>query len=146
LPTEANAGRAEESATRTRLEAERAQVGRRIDGLYEAIADGLRTAGLKTKLEEMEARLAEVDAKLSAPAPSLVRLHPQLSQIYRRKVEKLSETLADPEIRPMALETIRGLIESVTIGARRGGHQSGRSIDMPRGAAASPLRTVVSCA
>jgi len=29
---------------------------------------------------------------------------------------------------------------------RRGGHQSGRSVDMSRGTAANPLRTVVSCA
>ncbi|MFD1193810.1 recombinase family protein [Seohaeicola saemankumensis] len=112
---EMNAGRAEESAARARLETERAQVTRRLDGLYEAIADGLRTAGLKSKLEEMEARLVEIDAKLAAPAPSSVRFHPQLSEIYRRKVGELSETLADPEIRPMALETMRGLIKSVTV-------------------------------
>jgi hypothetical protein len=112
---EMNAGRAEESAARARLDAERGQITRRLDGLYEAIADGLRTAGLKTKLEEMEARLAEIDVKLAAPAPSPVRLHPQLSEIYRRKVEELSKTLADPEIRPMALETMRGLIQSVTV-------------------------------
>ena len=112
---EMNAGRAEESAARAKLEAERVQVSKRLDGLYEAIADGLRTAGLKTKLEDMEARLAEINTKLTAPAPSPVRLHPQLSEIYRRKVEELSQTLADPEIRPMALETMRGLIQSVTI-------------------------------
>ena len=63
----------------------------------------------------MEAQLATIDAKLAAPAPSPVRLHPQLSEIYRRKVEELSQTLADPEIRPAALETIRGLISVVTI-------------------------------
>jgi len=34
---------------------------------------------------------------------------------YRRKVEELSQTLADPEIRPAALETIRGLISAVTV-------------------------------
>jgi len=112
---EMNAGRAEETAARARLEAERNQVTRRLDGLYDAIADGLRTSGLKTKLEDLEARLAEIDAKLAAPAPSPVRLHPQLSEIYRRKVEELSKTLADPEIRPMALETMRGLIQSVTV-------------------------------
>lgn len=44
-----------------------------------------------------------------------MRLHPQLSEIYRRKVEEVSKTLADPEIRPMALETMRGLIQSVTV-------------------------------
>jgi site-specific DNA recombinase len=112
---EMNAGRAEESAVRSRLEAERTQFTRRLDGLYDAIADGLRTAGLKVKLEDMEARLAEIVVKLDRPAPSPARLHPQLSEIYRGKVEELSETLADPDIRQAALETIRGLISSVTI-------------------------------
>ncbi|MBR2655328.1 MAG: hypothetical protein IKD58_02360 [Loktanella sp.] len=42
-------------------------------------------------------------------------VHPQLSEIYWRKVEELSQTLADLEIRPAALDTIRGLIQSVTI-------------------------------
>ena len=112
---EMNAERADESAVRARLTSERGQIMRKLEGLYDAIADGLRTAGLKTKLEDMEAQLAIIDAKLAAPAPSPVRLHPQLSEIYRRKVEELSQTLADPEIRPAALETIRGLIQSVTI-------------------------------
>ena len=112
---EMNAGRAEESAARARLTSERSQITRRLDRLYDAIADGLRTAGLKTKLEDMEAQLAEVDAQLAAPAPSPVRLHPQLSEIYRRKVEELSQTLADPEIKPTTLQTIRGLISVVTI-------------------------------
>ncbi len=112
---EMNAGRAEESVARARLTSERAKITRRLDGLYDAIADGLRTAGLKTKLEDMEAQLVEVDAKLAEPAPSPVRLHPQLSEMYRQKVEELSQTLADPEIRPAALETIRGLISAVTV-------------------------------
>jgi site-specific DNA recombinase len=110
-----NAGRAEESAVRSRLEAERTQVTRRLNGLYDAIADGLRTAGLKVKLEDMEARLAEIDVKLEGSATSPIRLHPKLSEIYRRKVEALSDTLADPDIRQTALETIRSLISSVTI-------------------------------
>jgi len=39
-------------------------------GVYDAIADGLRTAGLKSKLENMAAQLVAIDAKLAAPAPS----------------------------------------------------------------------------
>jgi site-specific DNA recombinase len=116
-----NAGRAEATAERARLETEQKQITRRLDGLYDAIADGLRTTGLKTKLEDMEARVADIDAKLATPAPSPVRLHPQLSELYRQKVGELSKTLADPEIRPMALETIRGLISSVTIHETEGG-------------------------
>lgn len=35
----------------------------------------------------------------------------------------MSETLTDPEIRPMALDTIRGLIETVTIHETESGTQ-----------------------
>ena len=112
---ETNAGRAEATAERTRLENEQKQITRRLDGLYDAIADGLRSTGLQAKLEDMEARSAAIDAQLATPEPTAVRLHPQLSEIYRKKVEELSVTLANPEIRPMALDTIRGLISSVTI-------------------------------
>lgn len=80
-----------------------------------AIADGLRTTGLKGKLEDLEARQSDIELALSAPAPSPVRLHPNLSEMYRHKVAALAETLSDPEIRMPALETIRGLIAAVTV-------------------------------
>lgn len=111
----ANAERASESSARGRLERERSEVVRRVDGLYDAIADGIRTPGLKAKLEELEKQRAELDAQLAAPPPTPVRLHPNLSAIYRRKVEELSRTLSDPQIRPMALDAIRSLIKSATI-------------------------------
>lgn len=57
-----NAGRAIETAAQARLDAERNQVTHRLNWLYEAIADGVRTAGLKTKLEETDAWLAEIEA------------------------------------------------------------------------------------
>ena len=50
-----------------------------------------------------------------------MRLHPNLSDIYRRKVQGLAETLRDPEIRAAALERIRGLVSSVTIQERPDG-------------------------
>ncbi|WP_299365349.1 recombinase family protein [uncultured Paracoccus sp.] len=118
--TAVNAGRASAAASRARLEQERTQIVRRLDGLYDAIADGLRTSGLKEKLEELEGRRATLDEQLAAPPPAPVRLHPNLSAIYRRKVEELGKTLADPEIRPMAIEAIRGLIRSATIEEREG--------------------------
>ena len=112
---EANARRGDETAVRARREAERAALKRKLDGLYDAIAEGLRTPGLKEKLQELEGRLAAVDADLAAPPPSPVRLHPSLSDLYRRKVSDLAATLADPEIRTPALEAVRGLIERVEV-------------------------------
>ena len=112
---EVNGQRGEAIADRTRLATERAQVARKLEGLYDAISEGLRTAGLKERLEGMETRLAELDVKLAAPAPSPVRLHPNLSEIYRNKVTELATTLADPEIRTTALEIVRSLITRVTV-------------------------------
>ena len=112
---ETNARNGTASARTAQLQSERATVTRKLEGLYDAIADGLRTAGLRTRLEALEIRLAEIDEALSAPAPSPVRLHPNLSELYRRKAMELAATLANPEIRTPALETIRGLIEVGTV-------------------------------
>ena len=51
---QANSWCAAGEAERQRLEAERTKIARRLDGLYDAIAEGLRTPGLKQKLEAME--------------------------------------------------------------------------------------------
>ncbi|MGY6411659.1 MAG: recombinase family protein [Alkalilacustris sp.] len=112
---EVNAHRGDETAARSRQEAERAALKRKLDGLYDAIAEGLRTPGLKEKLEDLEGRVVALDEALAAPAPAPVRLHPNLSELYRRKVTELAATLADPAIRTPALETVRGLIEHVTV-------------------------------
>ncbi|WP_156215038.1 hypothetical protein [Pseudorhodobacter antarcticus] len=90
-------------------------MARKLDGLYEAIADGLRTPGLKAKLDEMEARLTQVDHDLETPEPSPVRFHPNLADLYRQKVMDLAATLSDPDIRTQALETIQSLISSVSV-------------------------------
>ncbi len=112
---ELNARRGTETADRSRLQSERARIARKLDGLYDAVGDGLRTAGLKERLEEMEGRLAELDAALATPPPSPVRLHPNIAETYRRKVAELSAALEDADIRAPALEAIRGLIERVTV-------------------------------
>ena len=112
---EMNAQRGDDTALRSRQEAERAALKRKLEGLYDAIAEGLRTPGLKEKLEDHEARVMALDEALAAPAPSPVRLHPNLSELYRRKVTELSATLTDPGIRMQALEVVRGLIERVTV-------------------------------
>ena len=118
---EVNGSRSGEEAQRARLAAERAATARKLDGLIDAIAEGLRTPGLKDRLEALEARLADLDAALGAPAPSPVRLHPNLAEAWRKKVEELAQTLADPGIQTEALEIIRSLITRVTVTAGESG-------------------------
>lgn len=69
LSKEMNIHRHDETALRSRQEAERALLKRKADGLYDAIAEGLRTPGLQNKLADLEARIVTLDAALDAPAP-----------------------------------------------------------------------------
>ena len=110
-----NSHGAEAAQARTRLEAEKRAIKRKLEGLYDAIAEGLRSPGLKEKLIELERRVEAIDAALSTPAPTPVRLNPNLSELYRRKVTELAITLADPAIAQPAREVIRGLIERVAV-------------------------------
>jgi site-specific DNA recombinase len=54
-------------------------------------------------------------APLAAPAPPPVRLHPNLTQLYREKVAELHAAFADPGFRTEAPELIRRLVERVEL-------------------------------
>lgn len=110
-----NATRGTAEAARKQLEQEHAAVAGKLNGIYDAIADGLRTPGLLARIEEMEARQRDLAEQLAAPPPDPVRLHPNLSDLYRRKVAELAQRLTDPAIRTEALEIVRGLISRVTV-------------------------------
>jgi len=91
------------------------EVNRKLAGLIEAIAEGLRASGLQAKLDELESRKAMLEAKLAAAPPPAPRLHPSLAEIYRCKVADLQTALADPNTQTEALEILRGLIERVVL-------------------------------
>jgi site-specific DNA recombinase len=98
---------------RSTTQAELATVMRKLDGLVDAIADGLRAPDLQRRLDELGARKKELETRLHAPAPSPVRLHPSLADLYRQKVTELHTALDYPELRTEALDLIRSLIERV---------------------------------
>jgi hypothetical protein len=90
-----------------------ANVARQLDGLIDAIADGLRAESLQQKLDDLEARKQALSEHLNSAPALMPRLHLNLASLYRRKVEHLHEALKDPMIRTEALELIRPLIEHV---------------------------------
>ena len=108
LQRERNIG---EEATAKELD----RVARQLDGLYEAIADGLRTAGLKAKLEEMERRKVDLETRLAAAPPPAPILHPSLAKLYRLRVESLHASLNTDDCRTEAAEILRGLIETIKV-------------------------------
>jgi site-specific DNA recombinase len=89
----------------------------KLNGFYDAVADGLRTPGLLAQLEGLEAEVGRLQAAASGPAPSAVRLHPGLADDYRRKVAALGEAqaLKDAGQRDPAVSRLRDLIARVEV-------------------------------
>ena len=112
---EVNRHRREATAARAGKERALAEVRRKLDKLIEALIEGYRAPGLQQKLEELEARKAALEQELTADPPPPVRLHPNLAQVYRGKVGRLHEALADAGLRDEALGILRGLLERVAI-------------------------------
>jgi site-specific DNA recombinase len=112
---ELNAERRQQEGLKKQRERELADVTRKLDGLIEAIANGLRSPGLQQKLDELERRKAALEADGGPPAESPIRLHPNLSELYRQKVAALHRAFEDPLTRDEAIGLLRGLIESVRL-------------------------------
>jgi site-specific DNA recombinase len=118
---EVNRQRQGAEVDRSAAQSELAAISRKLDGLIDAIADGLRAPDLQRRLDELGVRKNELEARMAGPASPPVRLHPNLAQLYRQKVAELHTTLIDPELRGEALELIRGLIERVELHATEDG-------------------------
>ena len=108
LQAEAGAGRAQQ-------ERELSQIERKLTGLINAIADGLRGAGIQGQLDQLEARKASLTSALAIPAAAAPRLHPNLANLYRNRVAALHEALRHETDGQAALEVVRGLIERITL-------------------------------
>mgnify|MGYP003949439051 FL=1 len=87
----------------------------KLSGLYDAIADGLRGAGLQSKLDTLENEKSELLKTLESPTSATVSLHPALADLYKQKINQLADVLKDPKIRIQATLLIRELIERVDI-------------------------------
>jgi site-specific DNA recombinase len=95
------------------------KVTKGIDGIVTAIEGGMFAPEMKARMEALQVRKAALKAQLeSAPSANIVRLLPNLSEIYAQKVEKLSEALNDDLIKPDAIELIRSLISQVVLTPR----------------------------
>ena len=92
-------------------------VGRKLDGLIEAIADGFRAPGLQAKLDELEQHKVRLKSEIDAAPADAPRLHPNVAEIYRKRVGSLQDALADPATKTEAIEILRGLIERIAISA-----------------------------
>ncbi len=112
---EINKKAADQGATRDRVEAELGKVTKKLDALIDAVASGYRSDSLQLKLDSLEEKKSALEIRLTEPAPSPVRFHPKLPELYRKKVEYLGEALSDPTIRDEAFSILRDLIQGVVV-------------------------------
>jgi site-specific DNA recombinase len=110
---ETNRLRSNESGKPDRAKADLAPVERRLRKIVDAIADGVPARTLKDELMALEARQDELRAMLAEPAPNKPLLHPNLAELYRRKVADLAAALEQPGTREEAFLILRSLIETV---------------------------------
>ncbi len=86
-------------------------IEKKIASMLDAIDEGGYVRGMSARIRELEARQDEIAQRQSAAPVDPPDIHPNIAGIYRRKVERLTEALADPRDRDEAAEAIRGLIE-----------------------------------
>jgi site-specific DNA recombinase len=106
------------------LQRELAKVERGIRRCLDFIVGGEGDPGsVATRLKDLEAQKAVLDADLKQVAETnFVDIHPNVGELYRRKVGELQGLLAGEATRVEAMGRIRELIERIEIhpGAKRG--------------------------
>ncbi|MFH1346357.1 MAG: hypothetical protein ABIL01_34930 [Pseudomonadota bacterium] len=90
-----------------------AKIQRTLKQMLSVIEGGGHTRGMTDRMRELEARedvLKETLAQVPADIPDI---HPNVSSVYRKKVERLAEALNNPEDRGEAAEAIRGWLRKL---------------------------------
>jgi site-specific DNA recombinase len=92
-----------------------AETDRKIASIVSAIEDGGYNRNLKARLDELESKRDEVGRRLANTVTTPIRIHPKLSEIYRKQVEHLAASLDNEGIRREAAEALRGLIDKIVL-------------------------------
>jgi site-specific DNA recombinase len=66
-------------------------------------------------LKTLEARKAALEQEIETAPPPAPRIHPNVAELYRRKVESLHEALNAKDTKTEATEILRGLIETINV-------------------------------
>ena len=123
-PARFNAANRERGNRQAMLQAQAGKLARQVRHLLDLMKEGRGSQAMVEELREIERRQAALASEIAAagtPEPVPV-LHPNLPELYRRKVETLEAALKDPAAAAAAMEALRGLIEAIEVfpGAKRG--------------------------
>jgi site-specific DNA recombinase len=105
------------------LHKERQQMERGIKRCLDFIVGGDGEPGsVREQLRQLEARKRELSAELDGQNAVEVAIHPNVPDLYRRKVVELQQVLSEEATRPQTVEIVRSLIDRVEV---HPGHKSG---------------------
>ena len=98
------------------------KVEKAIAAMISAIEEGLYQPSMKARMDELERQKADLMDRLAGAPADAPDILPNVSAVYRKKVQRLAAALNDPKERAEAAEAIRGLIERITLrpGPNRG--------------------------
>ena len=100
-----------------------ADVNRKISAILKAVEDGMYHTGLKERLAQLESeRAVLVAGQATDPAADVtVLVHPNVPELYRRKVTELEQLLEHWQERDEARALIRSMIDRVVLAPRASG-------------------------
>lgn len=102
------------------------ELDRAIARLVAAIAEGTDTPGMRRALVAAEAERGALERRRAGRAAAPIVLHPNLAELYRRRVADLETALAaSPHDRAAAFAALRGMIERVIVHAWPGEDAAG---------------------
>jgi hypothetical protein len=95
--------------------AELAAVERKLRKIVEAISEGVPARTLKDELLTLETRRDELESLVANAVDPKPFVHPNLAEVYRRKVEDLHHALLSEATRFEAAEVIRSLVDEIVL-------------------------------
>ena len=90
-------------------------VDRGIREIIEAVKAGFRSPAMAAELATLEARKRDLEAVLKQPPAPRPRIHPNLADVYRKKVADLHSALNRDDTRIEAAEILRTLIDEIRL-------------------------------
>jgi DNA invertase Pin-like site-specific DNA recombinase len=106
---------------RTDRERQLKAIERKIQAIMEAVEKGLYSPSMNDRMRQLEVErqaLQRVHEAVENPSPVMV--HPNLAELYRRRVGELEQLLVDPELGSEAMDLIRSMITEITVMPRDG--------------------------
>ncbi|MCO6177012.1 recombinase family protein [Ciceribacter sp. RN22] len=98
------------------------KIERAIAGIISAIEDGMYQPSMKARMDDLERQKAEITTRLNDIPDNVPDIHPNIGNLYRLRVERLTAVLNDPHGGREASEALRSLIGEIVLfpGDKRG--------------------------